>query len=277
MNIQIDKSSIKKHSALTITGSKSESNRLLLLQALFPNIDIQNISNADDAVLMQNALRLDSSTIDIHHAGTAMRFLTAFLSTQEGREITSLEVEPRVRVNDKFRIIFSTSFDILNNDIGFVSQALYPESIDGLSAGDIMMGRRDRQIVTNSINTRFIFTNNMFIEGRIRHYWDKVGYDGFFRLKEDGGLALLNFDGEDDGVAVYDRNVNFFNVDLNYTWRFAPGSDIIFNWKQSIFGEDRDLDNQYFANLGNLFSKSQENSISVKVIYFLDYNSLING
>ena len=196
---------------------------------------------------------------------------------QEGREITSLEVEPRVRVNDKFRIIFSTSFDILNNDIGFVSQALYPESIDGLSAGDIMMGRRDRQIVTNSINTRFIFTNNMFIEGRIRHYWDKVGYDGFFRLKEDGGLALLNFDGEDDGVAVYDRNVNFFNVDLNYTWRFAPGSDIIFNWKQSIFGEDRDLDNQYFANLGNLFSKSQENSISVKVIYFLDYNSLING
>ncbi len=89
MNIQLQKSSIKnRQSPIVITGSKSESNRLLLLQALFPTIGIQNISNADDAVLMQNALSSDSNTIDIHHAGTAMRFLTAFLSTQEGREVT---------------------------------------------------------------------------------------------------------------------------------------------------------------------------------------------
>lgn len=89
MNIQLQKSSIKnRQSPIVITGSKSESNRLLLLQALFPTIGIQNISNADDAVLMQNALSSDSNTIDIHHAGTAMRFLTTFLSTQEGREVT---------------------------------------------------------------------------------------------------------------------------------------------------------------------------------------------
>ena len=87
MNIQIQKSSIKQKSALTITGSKSESNRLLLLQALFPTIGIQNISNAEDAVLMQKALRSDSDLIDIHHAGTAMRFLTAFLATQSDREV----------------------------------------------------------------------------------------------------------------------------------------------------------------------------------------------
>jgi len=88
MDLKLYKSLINRRSALTITGSKSESNRLLLLQALFPIIGIQNISNADDAILMQNALSSDSNTIDIHHAGTAMRFLTAFLSTQEGREVT---------------------------------------------------------------------------------------------------------------------------------------------------------------------------------------------
>ena len=87
MNIQIQKTSIKKQSTLTITGSKSESNRLLLLQALFPTIAIQNISNADDAELMQKALSSDADVIDIHHAGTAMRFLTAFLATQEGRDV----------------------------------------------------------------------------------------------------------------------------------------------------------------------------------------------
>jgi 3-phosphoshikimate 1-carboxyvinyltransferase len=87
MNIEIQRSSIQQKSAITITGSKSESNRLLLLQAMFSTIDIQNISNADDALLMQKALSSGSEVIDIHHAGTAMRFLTAFLATQPNREV----------------------------------------------------------------------------------------------------------------------------------------------------------------------------------------------
>ena len=88
MNITLQKSKIAKESIIKITGSKSESNRLLLLQALYPNIEISNVSNSDDSRLMQKALSSDSSTIDIHHAGTAMRFLTAYFSLQEGREIT---------------------------------------------------------------------------------------------------------------------------------------------------------------------------------------------
>jgi len=87
MNIEIQESSIQQQSAITITGSKSESNRLLLMQAVFSTIGIQNISNADDAVLMQKALSSDADIIDIHHAGTAMRFLTAFLATQPKREV----------------------------------------------------------------------------------------------------------------------------------------------------------------------------------------------
>ncbi|MGB6268458.1 MAG: 3-phosphoshikimate 1-carboxyvinyltransferase [Olleya sp.] len=87
MNLHLQKSTIQKESAIQITGSKSESNRLLLLQALFPEIDIKNLSNSDDSVLMTKALASKSDVIDIHHAGTAMRFLTAFFSTQQGREI----------------------------------------------------------------------------------------------------------------------------------------------------------------------------------------------
>lgn len=72
---------------IIISGSKSESNRLLLLQALFPNISIDNLSDSDDTILMKNALESTENTIDIHHAGTAMRFLTAYFSIQENREI----------------------------------------------------------------------------------------------------------------------------------------------------------------------------------------------
>jgi len=71
---------------ITITGSKSESNRLLLLQALYPGIQIDNLSNSDDTRLMQDGLRSAGGTVDIHHAGTAMRFLTAYYASREGRE-----------------------------------------------------------------------------------------------------------------------------------------------------------------------------------------------
>ncbi|QLG44424.1 3-phosphoshikimate 1-carboxyvinyltransferase [Costertonia aggregata] len=71
-----------------ITGSKSESNRLLLLQALFPNIKIKNISNSDDAVVMQKGLAISNGVVDIHHAGTAMRFLTGYFAAQEGKSVT---------------------------------------------------------------------------------------------------------------------------------------------------------------------------------------------
>ncbi|MBN4070383.1 3-phosphoshikimate 1-carboxyvinyltransferase [Olleya sp. AH-315-F22] len=88
MNIKLSKSKIvNSKSKITITGSKSESNRLLLLQALYPEIKIENLSNSDDSQLMQSALQSSEKIIDIHHAGTAMRFLTAFFSIQEEREI----------------------------------------------------------------------------------------------------------------------------------------------------------------------------------------------
>lgn len=87
MRIRLEYPSSYTEGEIAITGSKSESNRLLILQALFPKIIIKNISNSDDSKITENALKSTDSIIDIHHAGTAMRFLTAYFSTQPGREI----------------------------------------------------------------------------------------------------------------------------------------------------------------------------------------------
>lgn len=74
---------------LAVTGSKSESNRLLLLNQLFENVlKLENVSNSEDSQLMQKALANKTDLIDIHHAGTAMRFLTAYYSIQADREVT---------------------------------------------------------------------------------------------------------------------------------------------------------------------------------------------
>lgn len=72
---------------IQITGSKSETNRLLILKQFYPNLTIENVSNSDDSVLMQNALANTSNEINIGHAGTAMRFLTAYFSVKEGSKI----------------------------------------------------------------------------------------------------------------------------------------------------------------------------------------------
>ena len=86
MNLHLHKSTITNHKHVQITGSKSESNRLLLLQALYPEIQIENISQSDDSQVMQQALQSNHKIVDIHHAGTAMRFLTAYFATKQDRE-----------------------------------------------------------------------------------------------------------------------------------------------------------------------------------------------
>jgi 3-phosphoshikimate 1-carboxyvinyltransferase len=73
---------------ISIGGSKSETNRLLILNALYENpIQLSNISDSDDSRLLQSALSSDSTQIDIHHAGTAMRFLTAYFAIQKNRNV----------------------------------------------------------------------------------------------------------------------------------------------------------------------------------------------
>ena len=87
MNIKIDHLSGRCEGSLRISGSKSETNRLLLLQALFKGFKLENISNSDDSKVMQEALESTSEVVDVHHAGTAMRFLTAYFSHLEGHEV----------------------------------------------------------------------------------------------------------------------------------------------------------------------------------------------
>ena len=87
MNLLLQTTHSNLKAQIAVTGSKSETNRLLLLQALFPNITLVNTSNSDDSEVMQKALKGNEEVIDIHHAGTAMRFLSAYFATQEGREV----------------------------------------------------------------------------------------------------------------------------------------------------------------------------------------------
>lgn len=87
MDIILNAKNVISNQHIKVSGSKSESNRVLLLQALYPNLTITNLSNSDDSEVMQKALQSTNSVKDIHHAGTAMRFLTAFYATAANQNV----------------------------------------------------------------------------------------------------------------------------------------------------------------------------------------------
>ena len=108
---------------LNVSGSKSESNRLLILQSAFPNLNLTNLSNSDDTKYLGKALVSDEELIDISHAGTAMRFLTAYFSVQEGREVVLTGSQ---RMQNRPISILVDALRSLGADISYDNKEGYP-------------------------------------------------------------------------------------------------------------------------------------------------------
>ena len=179
---------------------------------------------------------------------------------------------PRFRFSDQLSIFTSTTLSIINFEPGYVNKNLADSPISGLGENDILFGNRNRLIIENSITGRFIFNAIMGINLRVRHYWDKVRYQEFGRLDDEGYVTVTPYKGLNaKDEPIFDRNVNIFNIDLQYNWRFAPGSDVIFVWKNQIFNSDKQYERDYLANLGGLFDSVQTNNFSIRFLYFLDY------
>ena len=129
MNLQLKKSQISNlKSEIVITGSKSETNRLLLLQALYPNLVLENISNSDDSEVMLKVLKnfqlpISDFHFDIHHAGTAMRFLTSFFAIQEGKEVV---LTGSSRMKERPIQILVAALNQLGAEISYVEKEGFP-------------------------------------------------------------------------------------------------------------------------------------------------------
>lgn len=108
---------------VNVSGSKSESNRLLLLQSHFPNLSLKNLSNSDDTKYLKKALQGEKGIVDISHAGTAMRFLTAYFATKEGREVILTGSQ---RMQNRPISILVDALNSLGADIAYTEKKGYP-------------------------------------------------------------------------------------------------------------------------------------------------------
>ena len=162
-----------------------------------------------------------------------------------------------LNLTDRLSLFVYSDGGFDNNDHGFVNNF-------GANNEFIILGRRRIVTFENEGNLTYTFNKNMSVNMRLRHYQSTVEYQDFFNLEENGTLS------ETDYQNNHDLSLNIFNIDMIYRWRFAPGSDIFLIWKNAISDVSND-----FALSGRLSDFPERNSLSLKVVYFLDYASLV--
>ncbi|MGZ3862324.1 MAG: DUF5916 domain-containing protein [Bacteroidia bacterium] len=177
---------------------------------------------------------------------------------ENNRRNFNVTVSPRYRVNNKLSFIYEIGRYMRFDDIGFVH---YNDLAD-----TITFGRRDMITVSNTLSSVYKFTNKMSLSFRLRHYWSKAEYRQYYRLGDDGSLNRYD-------NYTNDHNVNFnaFNIDMVFYWQFAPGSELNLVWKNSLLKREGLVNTDYGDNFKTSLNSPQNNMVSLKVLYYLDY------
>lgn len=175
----------------------------------------------------------------------------------------SYRIAPRYRFNDQVSFVHTLRLNFNHNDVGYAGR--------DSQSDEVIFGHRDITTVENVFSSDYIVTNDMYFSFRLRQYWSKGEYDQFFPLKQTG---KLNRQEEYHFAEVRDFNFNSFNVDVMFTWLFAPGSSLNVVWKNSILHEKSGVVNNYLDNFGLLWDSPKYNSLSLKILYYLDYQQI---
>lgn len=181
------------------------------------------------------------------------------------RKNIDYNVNAKYRFSSKFSVDYSVYLSSSKNQAGWAANI-------GENRDTIIFSRRNVNNVENVVNIKYNFTNRMGLTLRTRHYWSKVNPQQFYELDVYGKLQAP--------TNVFTQNVkqnyNYLSVDMVYNWQFAQGSFFSIVWKDIGESFNRQFEKNYVKNLGNTIEGNQFNSLSVRVIYFLDYLTLKN-
>ncbi|MCC6691422.1 MAG: carbohydrate binding family 9 domain-containing protein [Bacteroidia bacterium] len=180
---------------------------------------------------------------------------------ERNRNTSFISFAPRYRFSNRFSVIYSIDNEYKTDDVGFVANV----------NDSIYLGVRNLNTVTNSLQASYIFTNRMSLKLDARHYWSQAIYSNYVFLNNEGGQQKTSYS------TNHNINFNTFNIFLSFVWQFRPGSEMSVVYQNNIYsGTDKIIYN-YSNNFDNMFRSPQSNSLSVKIVYFLDYLTLARG
>ena len=167
-------------------------------------------------------------------------------------------LSPRVRFSEKLFIYYIFSTSTTDNETGYITS----------DNGNSIFSTRKKQFFTNVLKAEYVLNTKMSFDFKFRHHWEQVRNYSFHTLDKYGYLQPNDYVGE--------NNVNFnaWNIDLNFNYWFAPASEISIVWKNSILTSGNRIESYYKENLEALLNNPQENSLSLRLRYFLDYQYL---
>jgi hypothetical protein len=186
---------------------------------------------------------------------------------ENGRDLFTydFEIEPRVRVSDKLLIRYGLNFDFTNGDRGFATR----------ENNESVFGERNRQRLTNTLRGNYNFDPFHSISLSFRHYWDTVDYDtDLFTLLDNGRLTTAS--GYTINNVTNDPNINFstWNIDLSYSWQFVQGSFLTVLYRNQLFSNDENIDDNFNESLNLLFEQPVQHTFSLRLQYFIDFNGI---
>ena len=164
-------------------------------------------------------------------------------------------MSPRLRFSEKLFMYYVFSTSMTDNETGYIT------SDNGIS----IFSTRKKQFFTNVLKAEYVLNTKMSFDFKFRHHWEQVKNYSFHTLDRYGYIQDSDYIGE--------NNVNFnaWNIDLNFNYWFAPASEISIVWKNSILTSGSRIESYYKDNLEALLKNPQENSLSLRLRYFLDY------
>ncbi|QKJ62579.1 DUF5916 domain-containing protein [Flavobacterium sp. M31R6] len=180
---------------------------------------------------------------------------------EENRQTYEIYINPKYRFNNQFSLEYALDYTSKNNDRGRV----------GYDDSGIVFAERNREILQNTLTGKFAITNRMALNLDARYYWSYAENHEFFTLQEDGYLTpnpSYNLN--------KNRNFNSWNLDLSYSWWFAPGSEMIVLYRNYALEETRQVEKDLSSNLTNIFNSNLTSIFSVSVRYYIDYNVVKN-
>jgi hypothetical protein len=201
---------------------------------------------------------------------TDMRKSVMFTGTYGGHSVPEIGKKGnwvdgyvRIRLGKKLMFDYEMYFEKDLNDRGYAG--ISPET------GIIYFTRRDVRTVQSILGTSYAINNKAGFNLRIRHYWSGAENKDFHQLLDNGSLMY-----DSSYNPSLDNNYNAFNIDLTFRWIFAPGSELTLAWKNSILENGSRVIHDYLDNLSNTWKSDQTNSFSIKILYYIDYNTVIN-
>ncbi|MDA9968319.1 carbohydrate binding family 9 domain-containing protein [Salibacteraceae bacterium] len=175
-------------------------------------------------------------------------------------------IEPILQLSDKLSLRPSSVYSIFLNGAGYA----------GTFNGTPKYGVRDVRTLTNILQGKYLFKNNLALTLRMRHYWSYGLYDYYGDLDEEGYIIP-----DPNFTENADFNFNAFNTDLIFTWQFAPGSFMNIVYKNNLQRDEKVIRTSYFNNLNTVFEQGQRNTLTFKLVYFFDvvssYKRLAKG